>query len=157
MQHIEGGRLSGRAMRNDRPRANRSPKQDLTASSANRRLVREAAGAARGAGRGRASVMPARSACARRATAIGLAAAIPAVVLYNNFISRIRKQEIALNNFNADFLNIVKRNFFQRKLTMGMGGGSGKSKSRATLSEINVTPLVDVMLVLLIMFMVTTP
>lgn len=47
------------------------------------------------------------------ATAIGLAAAIPAVVLYNNFISRIRKQEIALNNFNADFLNIVKRNFFQ--------------------------------------------
>lgn len=47
------------------------------------------------------------------ATAIGLAAAIPAVVLYNNFVSRIRKQEIALNNFNADFLNIVKRNFFQ--------------------------------------------
>ncbi|WP_374076831.1 protein TolQ [Bdellovibrio bacteriovorus] len=47
------------------------------------------------------------------ATAIGLAAAIPAVVLYNNFVSRIRKQEIALNNFSADFLNIVKRNFFQ--------------------------------------------
>lgn len=46
-------------------------------------------------------------------TAIGLAAAIPAVVLYNNFISRIRKQEITLNNFSADFLNIVKRNFFQ--------------------------------------------
>lgn len=34
-------------------------------------------------------------------------------------------------------------------------GGSGKS--RVTMSEINVTPLVDVMLVLLIMFMVTTP
>ncbi|HEX7674753.1 MAG TPA: protein TolQ [Bdellovibrio sp.] len=46
-------------------------------------------------------------------TAIGLAAAIPAVVLYNNFIAKIRKQEIALNNFSADFLNIVKRNFFQ--------------------------------------------
>lgn len=39
---------------------------------------------------------------------------------------------------------------------MGMSNG-GSSKSRATLSEINVTPLVDVMLVLLIMFMVTTP
>ncbi len=39
---------------------------------------------------------------------------------------------------------------------MGMSSGGG-SKSRATLSEINVTPLVDVMLVLLIMFMVTTP
>ncbi len=40
---------------------------------------------------------------------------------------------------------------------MGMGSSGGKGKSRATLSEINVTPLVDVMLVLLIMFMVTTP
>ncbi|MEK6772613.1 MAG: biopolymer transporter ExbD [Bdellovibrionota bacterium] len=34
---------------------------------------------------------------------------------------------------------------------------SGSSKSRVALSEINVTPLVDVMLVLLIMFMVTAP
>lgn len=33
----------------------------------------------------------------------------------------------------------------------------GQRQSRVTLSEINVTPLVDVMLVLLIMFMVTTP
>lgn len=46
------------------------------------------------------------------ATAIGLAAAIPAVVLYNHFVSNIRKQEIELNNFSSDFLNIVKRNFF---------------------------------------------
>jgi biopolymer transport protein TolR len=38
-----------------------------------------------------------------------------------------------------------------------MGMSSGGGKGRATLSEINVTPLVDVMLVLLIMFMVTTP
>jgi biopolymer transport protein TolR len=34
---------------------------------------------------------------------------------------------------------------------------STKRSSKAVLSEINVTPLVDVMLVLLIMFMVTTP
>lgn len=39
---------------------------------------------------------------------------------------------------------------------MGMGG-QNSNKSRMALSEINVTPLVDVMLVLLIMFMVTTP
>lgn len=37
-----------------------------------------------------------------------------------------------------------------------MSSGSN-TKSRMALSEINVTPLVDVMLVLLIMFMVTTP
>jgi biopolymer transport protein TolR len=39
---------------------------------------------------------------------------------------------------------------------MGMSSG-GDSKSRTTMSEINVTPLVDVMLVLLIIFMVTAP
>lgn len=37
------------------------------------------------------------------------------------------------------------------------GGPSPKSGSRTVLSEINVTPLVDVMLVLLIIFMVTAP
>ncbi|MCC6278756.1 MAG: biopolymer transporter ExbD [Oligoflexia bacterium] len=35
--------------------------------------------------------------------------------------------------------------------------GSNDISSRTTLSEINVTPLVDVMLVLLIIFMVTAP
>lgn len=41
---------------------------------------------------------------------------------------------------------------------MGMGGSNqSSSSSRMILSEINVTPLVDVMLVLLIMFMVTAP
>ncbi|MBL7545769.1 MAG: biopolymer transporter ExbD [Bdellovibrionaceae bacterium] len=38
-----------------------------------------------------------------------------------------------------------------------MGMSTGRRSSKAVLSEINVTPLVDVMLVLLIMFMVTTP
>src|SRR5687768_15004646 len=40
----------------------------------------------------------------------------------------------------------------------GGGGGGGRGRrGRAPLSEINVTPLVDVMLVLLIIFMVTAP
>lgn len=38
-----------------------------------------------------------------------------------------------------------------------MGISSGGGKSRAVMSEINVTPLVDVMLVLLIIFMITAP
>jgi biopolymer transport protein TolR len=37
---------------------------------------------------------------------------------------------------------------------MAMGGGGGRGKG---FSEINVTPLVDVMLVLLVVFMVTAP
>lgn len=40
---------------------------------------------------------------------------------------------------------------------MGMSAGGSGSGSGSSLSEINVTPLVDVMLVLLIIFMVTTP
>ena len=47
------------------------------------------------------------------ATAIGLAAAIPAVMLYNHFISEIKRQELVLNNFSVDFLNVAKRNFFR--------------------------------------------
>lgn len=39
---------------------------------------------------------------------------------------------------------------------MGMSSG-GEKGSRVAMSEINVTPLVDVMLVLLIIFMVTAP
>jgi len=39
---------------------------------------------------------------------------------------------------------------------MGMNLGGG-SEDRAPVSEINVTPLVDVMLVLLVIFMVTAP
>jgi len=40
---------------------------------------------------------------------------------------------------------------------MAMSMGTGDSNTRPTLSEINVTPLVDVVLVLLIIFMVTAP
>lgn len=38
-----------------------------------------------------------------------------------------------------------------------MGMSSGKGGGRTTMAEINVTPMVDVMLVLLIIFMVTAP
>src|ERR1700757_1701295 len=37
------------------------------------------------------------------------------------------------------------------------GGGGRRGRRRAVMSEINVTPMVDVMLVLLIVFMVSAP
>ena len=40
---------------------------------------------------------------------------------------------------------------------MGMGSSGGSGRRRGMMSENNVTPLVDVMLVLLIIFMVTAP
>jgi len=42
-------------------------------------------------------------------------------------------------------------------MAMGVNSGRRGRRSRAPMSEINVTPLVDVMLVLLIIFMVTAP
>jgi biopolymer transport protein TolR len=42
-------------------------------------------------------------------------------------------------------------------MAISMGGGSGRQRRYRPLAEINVTPLVDVMLVLLIIFMVTAP
>ena len=47
------------------------------------------------------------------ATAIGLVAAIPAVVAYNWALSRMRILEADMENFGNDFLNIVKRHFFK--------------------------------------------
>jgi biopolymer transport protein TolQ len=46
------------------------------------------------------------------ATAVGLFAAIPAVVAYNYFVSKIRVLDSEMTNFSNDFLNIVKRHFF---------------------------------------------
>ena len=43
------------------------------------------------------------------ATAVGLAAAIPAVVAFNYFNAQIRVLNSEMDNFSADFLNIVKR------------------------------------------------
>jgi biopolymer transport protein TolR len=40
---------------------------------------------------------------------------------------------------------------------VSMGGGRHRARRRAMMSEINVTPFVDVMLVLLIVFMVAAP
>jgi len=45
------------------------------------------------------------------ATAVGLACAIPATMGYNYFNNKIRGIRARMENFGADFLNIVKRNF----------------------------------------------
>jgi biopolymer transport protein TolQ len=47
------------------------------------------------------------------ATAIGLLAAIPAVIAYNFFLRQIRVLSSEMENFSADFLNIVKRHFLK--------------------------------------------
>lgn len=46
------------------------------------------------------------------ATAVGLAAAIPAVMGYNYCLHRVKAVRAEMDNFLGDFLNIVKRNTF---------------------------------------------
>ena len=48
------------------------------------------------------------------ATAVGLAAAIPAVVAYNYFLSKVRLLETEMGNFISDFLNIIERDLLRR-------------------------------------------
>ncbi len=48
------------------------------------------------------------------ATAVGLLAAIPAVMAYNYFTSRIRTIAGEMDAFSSDFLNIVKRHYRPR-------------------------------------------
>ncbi len=48
------------------------------------------------------------------ATAMGLVVAIPSVIAYNYFSQRIRIIEVELNNFSADFLNIIERDILRK-------------------------------------------
>jgi biopolymer transport protein TolQ len=47
------------------------------------------------------------------ATAVGLAAAIPAVVAYNHFSREVRVLHTDMENFSAEFLNIAERHFLK--------------------------------------------
>ena len=47
------------------------------------------------------------------ATAIGLAAAIPAVIAYNHFAGRVRVLASEMDNFASEFLNIAERHFLK--------------------------------------------
>jgi biopolymer transport protein TolQ len=47
------------------------------------------------------------------ATAIGLVAAVPAVMAYNFFVRRIRVLRSEMETFEQDYLNIIKRHFLR--------------------------------------------
>ncbi len=48
------------------------------------------------------------------ATAIGLGAAIPAVVAYNHFSTKIRGIDNEMSHFSADYLNMLKRDLMRK-------------------------------------------
>src|SRR5688572_19939278 len=49
------------------------------------------------------------------ATAVGLAAAIPAVVMHNRFARQVRVLTADMDTFMSEFLNIAERHFLSRK------------------------------------------
>jgi len=64
-----------------------------------------------GAGNATLQVVGPHIAEALFATAIGLVAAVPAVMAYNYFTRRIRVQRSEMETFEQDYLNIIKRHF----------------------------------------------
>ena len=49
------------------------------------------------------------------ATAVGLAAAIPAVVAYNYFLAGLRVIQTELDNFQSEFMNIIERHYLKKR------------------------------------------
>ena len=101
------------------------------------------------------------------ATALGLLAAIPAVIFYNKFNSEVARHAARLEGFADEFSAILSRQIDKTVVAEpwardysqagALASRRARRRSAAPMSEINVTPMVDVMLVLLIIFMVTAP
>ena len=103
------------------------------------------------------------------ATALGLVAAIPAVIIYNHF-ARVTKGYLELvgraSGASARLLSRDLDRTHRRRAFARGGVGDGRLARETDLDddddfaeshEINVTPFIDVILVLLIIFMVAAP
>jgi biopolymer transport protein TolQ len=49
------------------------------------------------------------------ATAVGLAAAIPAAVAYNFFLGKVKRISLDMENFTQDFLNMIQRSLLSQR------------------------------------------
>ena len=84
------------------------------------------------------------------ATALGLVAAIPSVLFFNKFNNMLESISNKLDVFSEEIILIISKEILGKLIEKSY-------KKNKTMSDINVTPFVDVMLVLLIIFMVTAP
>ena len=87
---------------------------------------------------------------------MGCFAAIPAVVAYNRYSNDVERVSAAAE----DFSSMSSPPFCSARLMSDHPGESyepQRRQRRRPVSEINVVPYIDVMLVLLIIFMITAP
>ena len=96
-------------------------------------------------------------------TAIGLAVAVPAVLGYNWLVRRNKAAMDDVRAFGNDLHAVIllaaprKRPGDAKAPAMAMSVGPADGDEDEVISAINTTPLVDVMLVLLIIFLITIP
>ena len=102
-------------------------------------------------------------------TAAGLAVAIPAVLAYNVFGQRVGRSEADLEGFAHDLREMIvdaarmsarrraSRAACARPLADMAFGRLERTRGAQPMSDINMTPLIDVMLVLLVIFIITAP
>jgi len=94
------------------------------------------------------------------ATAIGLVAAIPSVMAYKLFRAPLAGARGQLGRALRQMSRPAPSSGESRSpwpWEPRAGGAGGRSRRLGGMNEINVTPLIDVMLVLLVIFMVTAP
>ena len=104
-------------------------------------------------------------------TAFGLLVAIPAVMAYNYLQGWVDARAVDISESSNEFLDVVakqvggvraRRRRIRGRSTRSRRGDSRHGDERQAArqgikNDINITPLVDVVLVLLIIFMVVTP
>jgi biopolymer transport protein TolQ len=66
------------------------------------------------------------------ATAIGLAAAIPAVIAYNYFMQKIHVIETDIQHFINDFLNTVEKEWIRKNMLEEQSQVGSKTVAAAT-------------------------
>ena len=88
------------------------------------------------------------------ATAMGLFAAIPAVIAYNRYADQVARLELRYDTFAEEFSTILQHYAHSAKAE---DRRRMSIRNRKLMGDINVVPYIDVMLVLLIIFMVTAP
>ncbi len=113
-------------------------------------------------------------------TAAGLLVAIPAVIGYNQLTGQLREFGARMDDFGRELLNAIEKRRHGHSASgaadSAAGGrphrpvasegllimafsvrSGGQTRTQTALAEINITPLVDVVLVLLLIFMLTAP